>query len=128
MTSAKRACITLWGKPDKRDRKELRWNGHGAYSAKTFNLKKRTWYDHGEQRGGGLLDLVAYSKGQPKQDLRGRTFFDAWGEAYEMGLVPDPPPAKGNGGGGPIIATYPYHDESGQLLFEVVQLRRRRLQ
>jgi len=24
------ACITLWGKPDKRDRKELRWNGRDA--------------------------------------------------------------------------------------------------
>ena len=39
-----------------------------------------------------------------------------------MGLVPDPPPEKKlNGGGGRIIATYPYHDESGALLFEVVR-------
>jgi hypothetical protein len=115
------ACVTLWGKPDKRDRKELRWNGHDAYSAKTFSLKKRMWYDHGEQRGGGLLDLVAYSKGQPKQKLRGKAYFDAWVEAYKIGLLSDPPPQKGPCGGGPIIATYPYHDESGALLFEVVR-------
>lgn len=115
------ACITLWGEPDKRDPKELRWNGHDAYSAKTFSLKKRTWYDHGAQRGGGLLDLVAYSKGQPKQKLRGKAFFDARAEAYKMGLVLDPPPLKGNSGGGPIVTAYPYVDEAGQLLFEVVR-------
>jgi putative DNA primase/helicase len=39
-----------------------------------------------------------------------------------MGLLPDPPPEKKrNGAGGPIIATYPYHDENGALLFEVVR-------
>jgi hypothetical protein len=114
------ACIRLWGDPDKRDCRELRWNGCDAYRAKTFNLKKRAWYDHGEQRGGGLLDLVAYSKGQPKQELRGKAFFEVWAEAYEMGLVPVPPP-KSNGAAGPILTTYPYHDESGALLFEVVR-------
>jgi len=38
-----------------------------------------------------------------------------------MGLVSDPPPTKGKGGGRSIIATYPYVDEAGQLLFEVVR-------
>ena len=38
-----------------------------------------------------------------------------------MGLVPDPPPEKGNGAGGPILAAYDYHDEAGQLLFRVVR-------
>ena len=40
------ACIKLWGNPSKRDSKELRWDGADAYSAKTFSLAKRTWYDH----------------------------------------------------------------------------------
>jgi hypothetical protein len=115
------ACISLWGDPDKRDCRELRWNGCDAYSAKTFNLKKRAWYDHAQQRGGSLLDLVAYSKGQLKQELRGKVFFDSWAEAYEMGLVPVPPPPKGNGADRPILTTYPYHDENGALLFEVVR-------
>ena len=114
------ACIHLWGEPDKRDRKQLRWNGADAYSARTFSLAKRAWYDHGEWRGGSTLDLVAYSKGQPKQELRGQAFFDAWTEAQKMGLAPDPPPEKKrNGGGGPILATYDYEDESCQLLFQV---------
>ena len=38
-----------------------------------------------------------------------------------MGLVPDPPPEKKGNGGGPNLSTYPYVDESGQLLFEVVR-------
>jgi hypothetical protein len=117
------ACIRLWGEPNKRDRKELRWNGDDAYSGRTFNLRKKCWYDHGQKRGGSILDLAAYTKGKPKEKLRGRAFFEAWAEAYEMGLVPDPPPAKPNGRGGskPILATYAYTDTDGALLFEVVR-------
>jgi hypothetical protein len=117
------ACIRLWGEPDKRDRKELRWNGDDAYSGRTFNLRKKCWYDHGQKRGGSILDLAAYTKGKPMEKLRGRAFFEAWAEAYEMGLVPDPPPAKPNGRGGskPILATYAYTDTDGALLFEVVR-------
>jgi D5 N terminal like len=115
------ACVKLWGEPDSRNARELRWNGADAYSAKTFNRQKKAWYDHGEQRGGSTLDLVAYDKGQPKHDLKGSAFFDAWSAAHAMGLVPDEPPAKANGQGGSILATYPYHDEAGQPLFEVVR-------
>jgi D5 N terminal like len=62
-------------------------------------------------------------KGQPKPEkqLRGAEFFAVWREAHVMGLVPEPPPEKGNGTGGPILATYPYVDESGALIFEVVR-------
>jgi hypothetical protein len=49
------ACIKLWGEPTSRDRKELRWNGCNAYSAKTFSFKKRAWYDHGAGWGGSTL-------------------------------------------------------------------------
>jgi predicted P-loop ATPase len=118
------ACIKLWGKPNSRTSKELRWNGGDAYSARTFNLRKRSWYDHGQKRGGSTLQLVAYAKGKPVGKLRGRgeAFFKTWEEAFKMGLVPDsPPPAKTNGGGKPIIATYAYTDEDGALLFEVVR-------
>ena len=109
------ACIKLWGDPTSRDRKELRWNGADAYSAKTFNLAKRVW-------GGSTLDLVAHSKGLPKQEFKGQAFFDTWRESHAMGFVPIPPPEKkGNGGGGPILATYDYHDESKRLLFQVVR-------
>ena len=119
------ACVKLWGEPDSRNVGELRWNGADTYGAKTFHRQKKIWFDHGQQRGGSTLDLVAYDKGEPKHDLKGAAFFDTWAEAHRMGIVPDEPPAKvngkGNGQGGPILATYPYHDEAGQPLFEVVR-------
>ena len=122
------ACLKLWGEPNSRTARELRWNGGDAYSIKTFNLRKRAWYDHAEQRGGSTLDLVAYNSGKPKIELRGAAFFETWRQAHEMGIVPKPPPESGQGGA--VLATFPYHDANGELLFEVVRfdtadLRRR---
>jgi hypothetical protein len=114
------ACIKLWGEPDKRTRKELRWDGGDAYSGRTYTISKHAWYDHGAERGGSTLELVDYHKGRPKRDLRGKVFFDVWREANAMGIVPDPAPTA-NGGGKPVLATYPYTDENNVLLFEVVR-------
>jgi Family of unknown function (DUF5906) len=118
------ACIKLWGEPNGRTKKELRWkNGSdNSYGYRSFNLRKRIWYDADQQRGGSTLELVAYAKGEPAGKLRGAAFFEAWQYAYEHQWVPDPPPPpKAKGGGKPIIATYPYPDEQGELLFEVVR-------
>jgi hypothetical protein len=118
------ACIKLWGEPDKRTtgtKAKLLWNGGDAYSARTYTISKRAWYDHGAKRGGSTLDLVDYHKGRPKRKLRGVEFFEAWREAHDMGIVPEPAPEP-NGGGKPAIrATYPYPDEQGVLLSEVVR-------
>jgi hypothetical protein len=116
------ACIKLWGEPDRATRKELRWNGGDAYSWRTFNPRKHVWYDAGQQRGGSTLELVAYAKGKPAEKLCGEPFFEAWQYAFDQKWVPDPPPTpKSNGGDKPIIATYPYTDEQGALLFEVLR-------
>jgi hypothetical protein len=114
------ACIKLWGEPDKRSKIELRWNGGDAYSVRVYSVRKRVWYDHGQKRGGSTLELVAYAKGEPAAQLRGAEFFEAWQGAYDQGWIPDPPPQP-NGGGKPILDTYPYHDEQGVLLYEVVR-------
>src|SRR5215472_4970833 len=93
------ACRKLWGEPSWRTPKQLRWNGGDTYGTRTFNLQKRSWYDHGQKRGGSTLELVDYHKGRPpKKELRGAKFFDVWREANEMGIVPDAPPPKPNGG------------------------------
>jgi Virulence-associated protein E len=117
------ACIKLWGKPDQRNSKDLLWLGGDAYSVRTFNLRKRAWYDHGAKRGGSTLELVAYAKGKSAEELRGVAFFDAWRDAHTMGILPEPAPQPATNGskGPPIRATYPYHDEQGGLLFEVVR-------
>jgi putative DNA primase/helicase len=117
------ACIKLWGEPEKRTAKELLWNGGDTYSARSFNLRQRVWYDHGAQRGGSTLELVAYAKGKPAEELRGAAFFEAWREAHAMELVPDPPLSQKTNGKDDksILASYPYRNEDNVVLFEVVR-------
>src|SRR5262245_34894149 len=115
------ACIKLWGQPDSRTKKELRWNGGGSNDGRSYDIRKRSWYDHGAQRGGSTLELVDYAKGRPKRDLRGKVFFEVWREGHAMDFIPDPVPPRKNGGGKPVLAVYPYTDENNVLLFEVVR-------
>ena len=115
------ACVKLWGEPDHKTAKQLRWNGGDSYGWRTFDVRKRLWYDGDAKRGGGTLELAAYAKGEPDEKLRGKKVFECWQFAYEQKWVPDPAPPIANGGGKPILATYPYRDELGALLFEVVR-------
>jgi putative DNA primase/helicase len=112
-------CIAVWGQPNTRTKKELRWTNGDAYGARTYTINKHAWYDHGAERGGSTLELLAYSKGLPNEKLRGRAFFDMWQALYELGVGIDPPPSPKLKW--PILATYPYPDENNVLLFEVVR-------
>jgi hypothetical protein len=115
------ACIKAWGQPDHKTKKELRW-GTDSYNYRTYDIRKHVWYDAGAQCGGSTLELVAHVKGEPGKQLCGAAFFEAWQYAYDQKWVPDPPPSKPNGSGGKsIIARYAYHDEQGELLYEVVR-------
>jgi putative DNA primase/helicase len=119
------ACIKIWGEPQLRTPKQLRWSGDkgdNGYGARTYNVSKRTWYDHGAGRGGSTLELIAYSKGKPDEKLRGRAFIDMWKALAELDVGAPPPKPKGGGGKWPpILRTFPYHDEASVLLFEVVR-------
>jgi putative DNA primase/helicase len=116
------ACLKLWGEPDQRNKKELRWNGDSNYSYRSFNVSKGVWYDAGAKVGGSTLELAAYALGKLTKPLRGADLIAAWQYAYDQKWIPDPPPAKPKGSGGkPILATYPYTDENGDLLFEVLR-------
>jgi putative DNA primase/helicase len=121
------ACVKIWGEPQLRTPKQLRWsgnNGDNGYGARTYNVSKRTWYDHGAGRGGSTLELIAYSKGKPDEKLRGRAFIDMWKALVELDVGAPSPKKKEGGGGGkwpPILRTFPYHDENGALLFEIVR-------
>jgi putative DNA primase/helicase len=119
-------CIKLWGEPQLRTPKQLRWAGDDAYGARTYDTRKHVWYDRGAQRGGSTLELVAYSKGLPDEKLRGHAFFDMWKALVELGVGAPAPKSKAKSKDGgdklpPILATYPYHDENGALLSEVVR-------
>jgi hypothetical protein len=102
----------VWGKPSSEAASQLRWGTHGS---RVLNRENGVWYDHERNTGGGTLDLVP---GENKDDrLR-------W--LRERGLIGN---AKGTErkrnsatASPPIIATYDYTDESGELLFQVVRL------
>src|SRR6516164_10547689 len=122
------ACLKVWGEPQLRTPKQLRWSNGDGYGARTYTIGKRVWYDHGAERGGSTLELLAYAKGLPNEKIRGRAVFDMWRALHELGVGADPPPPpkkKAPNGGGdkwpPILRTFPYHDETGALLFEVVR-------
>src|SRR5262249_58716780 len=84
------ACEKVWGKPDRETPKELRWNGDDAYSYRTYDLKKRVWYDAGAKCGGSTLELARLAKGkEPLKNggLRGALVFEGWQGAFRMGCV-----------------------------------------
>ena len=112
------ACRKAWGEPTCNTVKELRWTNGDAYGGKTYSKTKKVWYDRDAQVGGSTLDLVAHRSGEPIEKLSGSKFFDTWQKAHELGYVPDPPPQNERL---PIRRTYPYHDERGNLLYEVVR-------
>jgi hypothetical protein len=116
-----KACVACWGEPDRRTTKYLRWDGSSYDDYKVFYFQKRQWHDAGAKCGGGTLELAQYARGRPVDTPRGAEFFEAWRYAYDQHWLPDPPPEKGGGGKHPIAFTYPYHDENGELLYEVVR-------
>ena len=45
----------FWGDPSTTKGTELRWGSHGS---KAVDLEKGTWFDHENNEGGGLKDLI----------------------------------------------------------------------
>lgn len=105
----------LLGEPNRRlsSAHELRFGNHGSIAVKP---DKGAWYDHENQRGGGVLDLIRAVTGR---DVPG--CFN-WLNEHGMELQEArAQPRKGNGRAqlGDIVATYPYVDEHNALLFQV---------
>jgi Protein of unknown function (DUF3631) len=114
------ACIKAWGEPNRRTTSELRW-GDDSYNYRSYDIRKRAWYDAGAQCGGSTLELAEFTKSKPIKDLRGARFYEAWKDAFELEFVPDPPPAKANGGGKAwtLISEHIYFDQHGERFLKV---------
>ena len=87
----------LLGEPNKKLSKkhELRYGTKGSLAV---DLKKGTFFDHEIKEGGGVLDLIKREgHANPIDWLR------------EQRLIQDDT----------IVATFPYRDETGKLLFQV---------
>jgi hypothetical protein len=104
----------LLGEPNRKlsSKTELRFGARGSVSV---DLAKGVWTDHEMGEGGGVLDLVTRETG-----LHGPAAFQ-W--LVDEGLLPNGDGRRHQAGAerGRIIATYPYHDENGDTLFEVVR-------
>ncbi|WP_249694365.1 AAA family ATPase [Stappia sp. WLB 29] len=101
----------LLGEPNKalsKD-KELRFGSRGSLSVKVGGPHAGTWHDHESDNGGGVLDLVVRERGGDRKAAAD------W-LAKEMGIGTDEPRGRSR-----EVAAYPYHDEAGALLFEVVR-------
>lgn len=87
----------LLGEPNKNlsNKHELRYGTKGSVAV---DLKKGTFYDHESKVGGGVLDLIKH---------QGHANPIAW--LRDQRLIQDDT----------IVATFPYRDETGKLLFEV---------
>ena len=103
--------------------KELRFGNKGSMSV---DLEKGTWFDHETQEGGGVLKMI-------KREL-GHTGRDAFVWMAEQGCDVDGgglPPGKSDGAATGanskqqhkrrVVAVYPYRDETGAILFEVMR-------
>lgn len=81
---------------------ELRFGTHGSVSIIIKGDKRGSWYDHQDNVGGGVLELLQHKKGLSN------------GEAIEWLQREVGAPKE-------EIKTYDYTDESGKLLFQVVR-------
>lgn len=114
----------LLGEPNKhlsRPGVELRYGNKGSIS---IDLKKKTWFEHGTDKGGGTLDLVVHMG--KAADRKGAA---EW--MRDQGFDIGSPPERGSNraaspdGDGPKmkpVAHWDYVDENGQVLFQVVRL------
>jgi hypothetical protein len=112
--------MMLLGTPNAKlsSKHELRYGTRGSMA---IDLKKGVWHDHERGVGGGVLDFI--------HDQTGLDDRDAWGWIEEHGLqierAQTAPRPNGKGRAKPklgqIVACYPYVDENGVLLYQVVR-------
>jgi hypothetical protein len=120
------ACINYWGQPDKKNFKELRWGRQrDGYGGRTYNIRKKTWYDADAKCGGSTLELIAleerYTNADGKPDTRGKRFFDVWRIGYQKKIIAEPPPESRAPNDKKIRRVFCYTDEKGKPLYEVVR-------
>lgn len=88
---------------------ELRWGNHGSMSV---DLAKGTWFDHENDTGGGVIDLIR--RDNPLADIN---------DVLEgLGIETDKPQRNGHDTiKTSLVATYPYVNEDGEVTYEVLR-------
>ena len=103
----KTVATLLMGEPNAQLSKEteLRYGTNGSLS---IDLDKNTFYDHEASEGGGILDLILHQGGG-----KSRAEAVAWLKQHDM-APPTHEKVQAR-----VVSSYDYHDESGELLFQV---------
>ncbi|MGE3699713.1 MAG: hypothetical protein AB7G08_13030, partial [Hyphomicrobiaceae bacterium] len=114
-----RVAQLLLGEPNRAlsSKAELRYGTHGSLA---INPSKGTWYSYEEDRGGGVLDLIARQTGRENPaDCR------AW--LRENDLEPSPQKTiKQQAPRGRVLERYDYRDEHGMLRYQVERFEPKR--
>jgi hypothetical protein len=99
-------ALRLLGEPTQKTGHQWRYGTRGSL---VIDIKKGTWFDHEANVGGGGAALITrQGHAHPAAWLRAEGLLD------QPHVVNGPRPPR-------IVKTYPYRDENGELLFEVVR-------
>jgi len=96
----------LLGEPNRALSSQTEWR-YGSRGSLAIDLAKGVWFDHEHQTGGGVLALIQ------RQTKRANGEAVAWLKS-DLGI-------ELTGNARQPVATYPYTDENGTVLFEVVR-------
>jgi hypothetical protein len=115
-------ALRLLGAPNLRlskSPKDVRFGNHGSMAVDYENGR---WFDHENQDGGGVLDLIARKTGRQGREalewLKEEGIYRATSEKGSPSPRSRPMPVSAIG---KIVATYDYPDEDGKLIFQVVR-------
>lgn len=94
-------------------RSQLRFGKNGSVAVEIAGPKRGEWFDHENQIGGGMREMIVLKDGVREEDV------DRWLTQHSF------PSKNGHDHGGipfNIVKTYDYRDEQGELLFQVCRL------
>ena len=114
-------AIRLLGEPNQNLSKPPRDVRFGNHGSTTVDYENGQWFDHENQVGGGVLDLIANKTGRNIGEAQAWLRREGIGPA---GRTPSPPPCHrppAVGAVGKFVEAYSYTDETGTPLFEVVR-------
>jgi 5S rRNA maturation endonuclease (ribonuclease M5) len=121
----KDVALKVWGEPNKRlsGAKKICWGDGGARVA---DLEKGQWYDHRTAVGGGVLDLISREMSVDKAGavrwMVKEGLIEKRAQQQSRRAQPDSTSSRPAGGGKmEIVETYPYTDQDGALIYEVVR-------
>jgi putative DNA primase/helicase len=106
-------ALRLLGEPNSSLSKPPRDVRFGNQGSMSVDFETGTWFDHENQIGGGVIELIRSKTGSSGGEAH------AWLE--KEGIAPSDPHQR-TARPSRIVAEYDYTDESGKLLFQVIRL------